>query len=79
MVTTRIDNKGRITIPADIREELGLESGDVMFLDVENLILRVAKAANPFDALIDEANEEFSAGKTQSLRAFADEHAVDLG
>lgn len=77
MVTTKLDNKGRISIPTSIREKLGLESGDVMFLDVQNMVLRVAKATNPFDALIEEAVEEFEAGETRSLRNFAkDELAV---
>lgn len=78
MVTTKLDDKGRISIPADIRERLGLESGDVMFLDVQNMVLRVAKATNPFDALIDEAIDEFEAGKTKSLSDFAKDEGSDL-
>lgn len=78
MVTTRIDDKGRISIPATIRERLGLESGDVMFLDVQNMVLRVAKATNPFDALIDEAIEEHASGSTKSLQDFAASEGIDL-
>lgn len=78
MVTTRVDDKGRISIPASVREQLGLESGDVMFLDVQNKVLRVAKADNPFDALIDEALDEFESGETTSLREFATEEGVEL-
>lgn len=78
MVTTKLDDKGRISIPANIREHLGLESGDVMFLDVQNMVLRVAKAANPFDALVEEAIDEVDAGKTKSLRDFAAEEEIDL-
>lgn len=78
MVTTKLDDKGRISIPANIRERLGLESGDVMFLDVQNMVLRVAKAENPFDALVEEAIEEVNTGKTISLRDFAADEEIDL-
>lgn len=78
MVTTRMDDKGRISIPANIREALGLESGDVMFLDVQNAILRVAKATNPFDALIDEAVEELESGRTLNIRDFAADEGVEI-
>lgn len=78
MVTTKMDEKGRISIPANVREQLGLESGDVMFLDVQNKVLRVAKATNPFDALIDEALDEYESGTTTSLREFAKDEGVDL-
>lgn len=78
MVTTKLDDKGRISIPANIRERLGLESGDVMFLDVQNMVLRVAKATNPLDALVEQALEEFHKGETKSLRDFADDEGIDL-
>ena len=78
MVTTKVDEKGRISIPAGIRDKLGLESGDIMFLNVENNILRIAKANNPFDALIDEAEVEHESGSTVSLRDFAKSEGIDL-
>lgn len=78
MVTTKMDDKGRISIPSAIRTELGLESGDVFFLDVENQILRVAKANNPFDALIEESIKELESGKTRSLRDIAAEEGIEL-
>lgn len=78
MVTTRMDDKGRISIPGAIRDELGLESGDVFFLDIEDRILRVAKANNPFDALIEDSIEELESGKTRSLRDIAAEEGVEL-
>lgn len=71
MVTARLDGKGRISIPSKIREDMGLEPGDVVFFDMKDSVLRVAKANNPFDALIEEALEELHAGHTVSLRDFA--------
>lgn len=36
MVTapTRVINDGRVTIPADVRRELGIEEGDYVLIDV---------------------------------------------
>ncbi|MCO5224427.1 MAG: AbrB/MazE/SpoVT family DNA-binding domain-containing protein [Thermomicrobiales bacterium] len=78
MVTGRIDDKGRIAIPTAVREGLGLEPGDVMVFDVKNQILRIAKVTNPFDALIDEAIDEFESGNTISLRDFATQEGINL-
>lgn len=78
MVTTRMDEKGRISIPSTIREELGLESGDMFFLDIENQILRIAKATNPFDALIEEGIDELQSGKTVNLRDFAADEGIEI-
>lgn len=78
MVTGRIDDKGRIAIPASVREGLGLEPGDVMVFDIKNQILRIAKVTNPFDALIDEAIDEFESGNTILLREFAAQEGINL-
>jgi len=32
---TKVINNGRVTIPADVRQELGLEEGDYVMVDVE--------------------------------------------
>lgn len=34
---TKVINNGRVTIPADIRRELGLEEGDYVMIDVTPL------------------------------------------
>lgn len=78
MLTGRIDDKGRVAIPAAMRDTLGLEPGDVMVFDMKDQILRIAKVTNPFDALIDEAIDEFEAGSTMSLNAFAKSEGIDL-
>lgn len=78
MVTGRIDDKGRIAIPAAMRDDLGLQPGDVIAFDVKNQVLRIAKIENPFDALIDEAVDAFEAGNTVSLRNFAASEGVEL-
>ena len=78
MVTAKLDDKSRISIPASVREKLGLESGDVVFLDVKDSVLRIAKAENPFDALIEEAVDEYDAGETVDVREFAKREGITL-
>ena len=78
MVIARIDDKGRIALPTAVREELGLQPGDVLVLDIKGEILRIAKASNPFDTLIDDAIEEERTGGTVALRDFAESEGFTL-
>ena len=32
----RVRHKGQLTLPADVREQLGIQEGDILRLDVEN-------------------------------------------
>lgn len=34
---TKVINNGRVTIPAEVRNELGLQEGDYVLIDVEPL------------------------------------------
>lgn len=34
---TKLINNGRVTIPADVRQELGLQEGDYVMIDVKPL------------------------------------------
>ncbi len=70
-----IDAQGRIAIPAAMRANLGLQTGDTLFahLDEETGGVRLAKAINPFDVLFEHAMQEYRAGNTTSLRDFLDE------
>lgn len=68
MATLRVDEKGRITLPAHVRKDLDLGPGDTVFYEEEDGIVRIAKAINPFDALADRAVDEYRAGKTRRLR-----------
>jgi AbrB family looped-hinge helix DNA binding protein len=38
---TRLNDNGRIVIPADIRQELGLKPGDTLLLSVEEGVLKI--------------------------------------
>ena len=79
-LTVRVDPKGRLTIPRQIREALGIEPGDTLFVesDQENGVLRYAKPENPFDILAEHAISEYRAGRTRNLRDFAAENGISL-
>ncbi len=78
MVTVKIDDKGRLSIPTDIRGKLGIQAGDVFFLetDVEHTMIHLAKAQNPFDGPAEHAAEEYRAGRTRRLRAYAADRGI---
>ena len=77
-VAVRVDAKGRLTVPREIREELGIEPGTTLFMELEGSVLRFAKATNPFEGLAEEAVGEYRSGKTTELLEFAREMGVDL-
>lgn len=78
--TIKVDSKSRLTIPRALREALGIEPGDVMFVEQEadGIVLRYAKAENPFDGLARHAEQEYRAGRTRSLRDYARERNIKL-
>lgn len=75
MPAVKVDPKGRLTIPRRLREQLEIEPGDTLFVDVdeEQRVLRYVKVENPFDVLAKHALAERAAGRTRTLRAFARE------
>ena len=80
MALATIDAKGRVAIPAELRKRFGLEPGDAFFFDAEEDadVIRMAKAVNPFDILADHAIDEYKAGRTVNLRAYAAEKGIAL-
>jgi AbrB family looped-hinge helix DNA binding protein len=76
-IPLKIDNKGRVSIPKQLRERAGLEPGDALFLeyDESSNTFHLKKAINPFDILALEALREYEAGETRSL----DEVMAELG
>ncbi len=77
-VSVHVDEKGRITLPARLRQALALEPGDAVFVRLRGDVLELAKAENPFDALARHAIKEYREGRTQGLRELAEEWGVDL-
>lgn len=71
-ISAKIDSKGRLALPVDLRELMNIEPGDVFFIKPEkNDILRLARAENPFEFLAKHAIEESREGKTISLGEYA--------
>lgn len=64
---SRLDDKGRISIPAGLRARLGLETGAVIFMQEQNGDLVLRQAPNPFDTLAEQAIAEHRAGRTIGL------------
>ena len=79
-LTVKVDPKCRAMIPQRLRRSLGIEPGDMLFVetDEERRVLRFAKAEYPIDDLIEHALKERRAGRTRSLRSFASEHDIAL-
>lgn len=68
----RLDEKGRLSVPAHIRKALGVGPGDTVFFRYEpreNQVY-IAPAANPFDVLAEKAIGEYRAGQTRSIEQF---------
>jgi len=55
--TVKVDPKGRLSIPAELRKRLGIKPGDTLFVETEGngRVLRFAKARNPFNGLARQA------------------------
>lgn len=79
-VAVRVDDKGRVTLPKNIREALGLETGDTVFLkyEPEDKQVRLARALSPFDVLAEHAIKEYQEGHTRTIEEFAREHNISL-
>lgn len=75
-----MDGRGRIAVPAELRERLQIAPGDALFVQIEDngFVLRVAKAVNPFDSLAALGERAFRDGQTRNLRDFAAEEGIDL-
>ena len=77
-VSVHVDSKGRITLPAKLREALSLEEGDTLFVRLRGDTLELVKAENPFDALARHALREHREGRIRDLREIARDWGVDL-
>ncbi|HBQ28464.1 MAG TPA: AbrB family transcriptional regulator [Desulfotomaculum sp.] len=78
-IAVRIDNKGRVTLPKNIRQALGVDTGDTVFLKYEpegNLVRMSRAVEDPIAVLWEHAEKEYQAGKTKDLRDYAREQGL---
>jgi len=74
----QFDEKGRLTVPKELREALGVTGRETVFMKIVDGDLVIRRAINPFDVLVEEALREYREGKTQDLRSFAKEMGIEL-
>ena len=72
-VRVKVDERGRITLPKEIREALGIEPGDVLSLTVSGDRIVVEKARDPFEKL---ARLLGDLGFSRELRVAAEREAL---
>ncbi len=78
-IVTKVDDKGRITIPKRVRESSGIDKGEVLFLDSELGQVKLTRAIeDPIVKLKEYTEEEYQRGKTRNLRDYAKEKGVNL-
>jgi len=80
VIAARIDNKGRITLPRSMRQSLGVDIGDTVFLkhDPQNNQLRLAPVVNPFDILAEHAIREYRDDHTKTIEEYSQEQGIRL-
>jgi len=76
MTAVRLDEKGRVSLPRELREDLALHPGDTLFIERDGATLRLAKALNPFESAAAEALALVHAGQKIPLAQLAARHKV---
>ncbi|MEE8114340.1 MAG: AbrB/MazE/SpoVT family DNA-binding domain-containing protein [Nitrososphaerales archaeon] len=73
MLTSRLSSKGQVTIPKEIREAIGLESGNMIAYEVHNgsvIISRVEAFDTAFHEALSKTLEEWESSEDEE--AFRD-------
>lgn len=79
--SVQVDDRGRITLPKELRIELDLEEGDTLLVHKEGNVIELAKMdpdENPFAILAKHAIEEHKKGNTIPLEDIADRENIEL-
>ena len=76
MAAVTLDDKGRVSVPRELREELALKPGDTLFIERSGATLRLAKALNPLESAVAEALTLVQAGRKIPLAELAARHKV---
>lgn len=75
--TVKVDSKGRVVIPKEIRSALGLELGDKVLLHTDGrTIYLIPVEEDLIEVLGKHAEAEYRAGRTRNLRDYMQDHCV---
>lgn len=79
--TVRVDDRGRVVLPAGLRRQLGLSEGDELLAEVDGLGLRLVSRRAAAFALVGAAASDGHEGSAvgELLRERRREQATDLG
>ncbi|MCF8002221.1 MAG: AbrB/MazE/SpoVT family DNA-binding domain-containing protein [Halanaerobiales bacterium] len=79
-IATKVDSKGRITLPKEIREKACIEEGEVLFIyEVDIGQLKLIRAVeDPLVKLKEYTEKEFEKGETKSIRQYAKEKGINV-
>jgi AbrB family looped-hinge helix DNA binding protein len=65
----KVDDRGRITLPKSMRDDMGINNHETLFVRREEDTIEVAKAGlNPFEVLGEHARREHDRGRTRVIR-----------
>ena len=78
MVTVRVDRRGRVVSPRQIRDPLGIHPRSSLSAELDGATLKLANAAEPPSPLVTRALGELRRGETTSLREWANQEGVVL-
>ncbi|MCK8825883.1 AbrB/MazE/SpoVT family DNA-binding domain-containing protein [Fuchsiella alkaliacetigena] len=68
-IAIKVDSKGRVTIPKELRDKTDINCGDILFVDANNHQLKFTKAVkHPGVVLKEYALKERDEGKATNLR-----------
>ena len=78
--SVKMDGKGRLVVPKDVREALGAQEGDVFYFeyDAAEGTLVYAAVQNPLLQRLHEGRAEYAAGLTKSLDDVAAEFDITI-
>lgn len=76
---TKVDQKGRITLPKKIREEAGIKAGEVLFINAaQGYVELIRVVENPLEKLKNYTEKEFNEGRTKNIRQYAREKGINI-
>lgn len=77
-LVVKVDSKGRITIPKEVRKAEDIEPGDVLFMNLSPGKIELTRVIeDPLVELAAYAEKEYKKGDTQNLKDFAAKEGIN--